>query len=104
GFGAGNEFKVPGQREDIPGQSAEGIPRFGEASHVIFSLGDGDHRPVLDGAGIPIEVVMPVERWVFNTDSPTNRFGATGSTPEEAKIMEGQKIAVELDYELGKAR
>jgi len=104
GFGAGNEFKVPGQREDIPGQSAEGIPRFGDSSHTISILGDANHRPVLDGAGNPIEVVMPVERWVFNTETATNRFGTTGSTPEEVKIMAGQKIEVDLDYQLGKAR
>ena len=104
GFGAGNEFKVPGKRGDIPEQSAEATPRFGDASHVVFTLGDVNHNPVLDRAGNPIEVVMPAERWVFNTDTATNRFGTTGSTAKEAGIMAGQKIEVDFDYQLGRAR
>jgi hypothetical protein len=102
GFGAGNEFKVTGKRGDIAAQSEEATPRFEHASHVIAILGDANHNPVLDGAGNPIEVVMPAENWVFNANSATNRLGTTGSTAKEVAIMAGQKVMIDYDYELGR--
>jgi hypothetical protein len=104
GKGIGTEIKVEVQADKIKVQQSGFVARLEDSSHLIGVVADPKTwKPVLDAAGNPIEVMIPVDRLILNANSTTNRFGITG-TSETPQIPPGQKIDLDVighDIQLG---